>query len=125
MEKHLYFDRGMILLSDPTKCRLQFIAGFGYTADQAAILHNHEFNLKRPDAEGGIIRAFNEQKPLLIKNVDEIEKNLSKRRLRLIRQMGVHSFACVPLVYEKEALGVLVVKTIIYSVTLPKVKSVC
>ena len=110
MEKHLYFDRGMILLSDPTKCRLQFIAGFGYTADQAAILHNHEFNLKRPDAEGGIIRAFNEQKPLLIKNVNEIEKDLSKRRLRLIRQMGVHSFACVPLVYEKEALGVLVVE---------------
>lgn len=110
MEKHLYFDRGMILLSDPTKSRLQFIAGFGYTSDQEAILCDHEFNLKRPDADGVIIRAFNEQKPLLVKDVDKIERDLSERRLRFIQQMGVRSFACVPLVYEKEALGVLVVE---------------
>ena len=32
-------------------------------------------------------------------------KELSKKRLNLIRQMGVRSFVCVPLVYEKEALG--------------------
>jgi len=106
IEKHLYFDRGMILLCDPTKSRLQFITGFGYTGDQEAILCDHEFNLK--NAEGGIIRAFNEQKPFWVKNVAEIEKDLSKERIRLIRQMGVQSFVCAPLVYEKEALGVLV-----------------
>ena len=108
MDKHLYFDRGMILLSDPTKRRLQFIAGFGYTQEQEAILCDHDFNLARHDAGGGIIRAFNEQKPFWIKNVDDIEKDLSQRRLSLIWQMGVQSYVCVPLVYEKEALGVLV-----------------
>jgi len=107
MEKHLYFDRGMILLCDPTKRRLQYIAGFGYTRDQEAILCDHEFSLENSDGEGNIIRAFNEQKPLWVKNVAAIEKELSKKRLSLIRQMGVQSFVCVPLVYEKEALGVL------------------
>ena len=110
MEKHLYFDRGMILLCDPTKRRLQYIAGFGYSGDQEAILCDHEFSLKNPAAEGGIIRAFHEQKPFWVKNVADIEKELSKKRLSLIRQMGVKSYACVPLVYEKEALGVLVVE---------------
>jgi PAS domain S-box-containing protein len=110
MEKHLYFDRGMILLCDPTKSRLQYIAGFGYTSDQEAILCDHEFNLENPDGEGSIIRAFNEQKPFWLNNVAEIENKLSKKRLSLIRQMGVRSFVCVPLVYEKEALGVLVVE---------------
>ena len=46
------------------------------------------------------------QLPLRLKL--SIEKELSKTRLSLIRQMGVRSFVCVPLVYEKEALGVLV-----------------
>ena len=67
MEKHLYFDRGMILLCDPTKSRLQYIAGFGYSGDQEAILCDHEFSLKNPAAEGGIIRAFHEQKPFWVK----------------------------------------------------------
>jgi PAS domain S-box-containing protein len=110
MEKHLDFDRGMFLLADPIKSRLQFIAGFGYTDDQEATLCDHEFNLNNPDAEGGIIRAFHEQKPNRVKNVDEIEKDLSKARLSLIRRMKVRSFVCIPLIYEKEALGVLVVE---------------
>jgi PAS domain S-box-containing protein len=110
MEKHLNFDRGMILLSDEEKTRVQFIAGFGYTKDQETILHDHEFNLNNPDAGGFIIRAFKEQKPFMVKNVDKIEKDLPKKRLELIRQMGVQSFVCVPIVYEKETLGVLVVE---------------
>ncbi len=110
MEKHLYFDRGMILLCDPTKSRLQYIAGFGYTSDQESILCDQEFNLENSDGEGNIIRAFNEQKPFWVKNVAEIGKELSRKRRSLIRQMGVRSFVCVPLVYEKEALGVLVVE---------------
>ena len=113
MEKHLYFDRGMILLADPNKSHLQFKAGFGYTAKQETVLHNNEFSLKRPivsDAEGFIIRAFKEQKSFVVKNIREIEKEISESRLRLVRQMGVESFICVPLVYEKEALGVLVVE---------------
>ena len=46
----------------------------------------------------------------MVKNVDKIEKDLPKKRLELIRQMGVQSFVCVPIVYEKETLGVLVVE---------------
>jgi len=88
MEKHLGFDRGMILLSDPTKSRLQFIDGFGYTEDQVTILCDHEFSLSHPDAEGSIIRAFNEQKPFWVKDVAEIEKDLSPERLGFIRQMN-------------------------------------
>jgi PAS domain S-box-containing protein len=108
LEKHLYFDRGMILMSDPTKSRLQFMAGFGYTEDQEAILCDYEFSLSSPDAKDGIIQAYNERKPFWVKNVADIEEDLSQERLDLIRQMKIRSYICVPLVYEKEALGVLI-----------------
>jgi PAS domain S-box-containing protein len=110
MQKHLYYDRGLIMLADPTKSRLQFISGFGYTEDQEVILCNTEFNLGNPDAKGHLVRSFNEKKPFLVKDVAKIENDLSERSRKFVRQMDVRSFICVPIVYEKEALGVLAVE---------------
>jgi PAS domain S-box-containing protein len=110
MQKHLYFDRGMIMLADQTRTRLQFIAGFGYTEEQGQILRETEFHLDKPDAGGHFVRSFKEQKPFLVRNVADIEKDLTPNTREFIRQMDVKSFICVPIVYEEESLGVLAVE---------------
>ena len=115
MEKHLFFDRGLIMLVDSAGNRLKFIAGFGYTGEQSKILQTTEFNLDNPGSKGHFVRCFNEQKPFLVNDVSEIELDLSPKSREFINQMAVQSFICVPIVYEKTALGVLAVENTSYS----------
>jgi PAS domain S-box-containing protein len=110
MEKHLYFDRGMIMLADSTGKRLKFIAGFGYDREQEKILQMTEFNLGNSRSKGHFVRCFNEQEPFLVNDVVEIEPDLSPRSLEFIRRMNIQAFVCVPIVYRKEALGILAVE---------------
>ena len=110
MQKHLYFDRGLIMLADRQKCRLKLSSGFGYTKEQKQILLNTEFCLDNPISTGHFVRSFTEQKAFLIKDVNEIERDLSKNSRDFIRSMDIQSFICVPIIYEKEALGVLAVE---------------
>ena len=110
MEKHLYFDRGMIMIADPTGKRLKFISGFGYNREQEKLLHSTEFNLGNPDSKGHLVRCFNELESFLVNDISEIEPDLSPRSREFIRQMAVQSFVCVPIVYGKKALGVLAVE---------------
>jgi PAS domain S-box-containing protein len=110
MQKHLYFERGLIMLANRNRSRLQFIAGFGYTREQEKILLNAEFDLVNDKSRGHFVRSFKEQTPFLVKDVAEIENDLSPRSREFIRQMDVQSFVCVPIFYEKESLGVLAVE---------------
>ena len=110
VKKHLYFNRGMIMLADRSQRRLQFISGFGYSKQQEDILLNTEFHLDKPEARGHFVRSFKEQKPFLVRDVTDIETDLSPTSREFVRQMGVQSFICVPIVYEQESLGVLVVE---------------
>lgn len=112
VKKHLDFNRGMIMLADPTGSRLQFISGFGYTKAQEKVLLSTEFHLDRPDSKGHFVRSFTEQKPFLVRDAAGIEKDLSPKSREFVRQMEVQSFMCVPIVYEQESLGVLVVENI-------------
>ncbi len=110
VKKHLHFDRGMILLADENKRRLKFISGFGHTADQKKILVETIFHLDKPESKGYFVRSFREQKPFLIRNVSDVKADLSPRSREFVRQMGVQSFICVPIIFEEESLGVLVVE---------------
>ena len=110
VKKHLHFDRGMILLADENKRRLNFISGFGYTADQQKILVETAFHLDKPESKGHFVRSFREQKPFLVRNVSDVKADLSPRSREFVRQMGVQSFICVPIIFEEESLGVLVVE---------------
>ncbi|MGB5750422.1 MAG: GAF domain-containing protein, partial [Desulfobacterales bacterium] len=110
MEKHLYFDRGMILLTDPKENRLKYVAGFGYSRELEKVIEVTEFNLGIAHSQGHLVRCVNEQKPFLVNDVSEIEEDLSPKSREFIRQMAVQSFVYVPIVYEKESLGVLAVE---------------
>ncbi|MFH1491082.1 MAG: ATP-binding protein [Pseudomonadota bacterium] len=113
MERRLDFDRGTIMLADKHKTRLAYQAGYGYSPEKEALLRTNAFHLDLPGSQGPFVRAFNEQKPFLINDISEIEKKISKRSRELKRQMGVQSFICVPIIYEKESLGILAVDNVV------------
>jgi len=112
MDKHLDFDRGMIMLANKEKTRLIYKGGFGYGKEHEELLRSTDFHLDNPASKGVFVVSFKEQKPFLLSNISENGKKFSKRSLELVELMGVQSLICVPIVYEKEALGILTVDNI-------------
>jgi PAS domain-containing protein len=112
MQKRLDFDRGLILLADAHKQNLEFAAGYGYLEGEERLLFETGFNLKNPESKGVFVMAFRQQKPFMIQDIEENGINFSKKSLLLARKMGVRSLICVPLVYEKESLGILAVDNV-------------
>jgi PAS domain S-box-containing protein len=109
MEIHMDFDRGLIMLADKNKTRLFYTAGYGYDNKIESFLRKSEFHLDNPRSQGVFIVAFRNRKPILVNNIVEIEKTLSKRSLEFAKMMGVQSLICMPIVYENESLGILAV----------------
>lgn len=112
LEKRLYYDRGMILLTNQDNTALSFCTGFGYTSEQLNILKNTWFHLNRPESKGLFVVSFREQKPFLINDIHEIETNLSSHSLEFAKKMGALSFICCPIIYEGKSLGILAVDNI-------------
>jgi PAS domain S-box-containing protein len=112
MEKRLDFDRGMIMLADNEKTQLSYTAGYGHTEEQEKFLGQLTFNLNNPESKGLFIRAMKETKPLLVNDIDEIRDTLSPRSLEFAKRMGGKSLICVPIIYERDALGILAVDNI-------------
>ncbi len=109
MEIHMDFDRGLIMLAEKNKNRLFYTAGYGYDNEIELFLRKSEFHLDNPRSQGVFIVAFRNQKPILVNDIVEIEKTLSRRSLEFAKKMGVQSLICVPIVYENESLGILAV----------------
>jgi len=107
MEKRLDFDRGMIMLTNERKTRLVYSAGYGYSKEKEKVIHETEFHLDDSESKGPFVLAFKEQKPFLVNDISEIEKQFSRKSQEYAKQMEVQSFICVPIVYEKKSLGIL------------------
>ncbi len=112
IEKRMDFDRGMVMLANPEKTRLVYMAGFGYTSQQMDLLEDTEFHLDNPQSRGVFVQSYREQKPVLISDISEIESDLSKRSQEFAKKMNARSFICIPIVYEKESLGLLIVDNV-------------
>ncbi len=107
MHRRLRFDRGLIMLANKRRDRLEFAAGFGYSADQARILRQTRFHLDDPESRGHFVLAFREQRPFLSNDLNAVKENFSPRSRDLLQQMAVKALVCVPIVYEKRSLGIL------------------
>ncbi|MCD4716612.1 MAG: PAS domain S-box protein, partial [Desulfobacterales bacterium] len=112
MEKRLDFDRGMIMLAGREKTQLHHMAGYGYNKEEEELLRQTRFELDNPKSSGIFVVSFKEQKPFLVNDVAEIEKKFSKRSRELAKMLGVQALICVPIIYEDESLGILVVDNI-------------
>jgi len=109
LQKRLSFNRGIVMLANPEKTHLDYIAGFGYAPHEEALLRKTNFNLTHPDSRGVFYRAYKEQKPFLIDSVHDIEKDLSKKSSGFAKDFGVNAFICVPIVYKGKSEGILAV----------------
>ena len=105
----LDFDRGGIWLTNEEKTLLRYNVGFGYRNDLEGFLKKTEFRLDNPDSTGIAVQAFREQRPFLVNDIKEIEKDLSERSIEFTRRLAIKSFICVPIVYERQSFGILFV----------------
>jgi PAS domain S-box-containing protein len=112
MKAHIDFDRGMIMLANSDKTRLLYTAGYGYNNGIEDLLKQTGFHLDKLKSKGTFVEAFRDQKNILINDISEIEKKLSKRSLAFAKKMGVQALICVPIVFEKESLGILAVDNV-------------
>ncbi len=109
MEKRLDFDRGMIMLVDKEKNMLRYCAGYGQNRPEETILKETEFHLDNPESKGLFVLAIKEQRPFLVNNISEIQGSLSRKSYEFSQQLGSEALICVPIIYEKESLGILAV----------------
>jgi transcriptional regulator with GAF, ATPase, and Fis domain len=86
MEKHLDFDRGLIMLANANKTRLVYTTGYGYEKEYEESLRGTGFRLDNPKSKGVFVLAFQEQRPSLVNDIVEIEKNF-KNWARLIQKI--------------------------------------
>ncbi|MRR15390.1 MAG: PAS domain S-box protein [Deltaproteobacteria bacterium] len=107
LHKRLLFDRSLVMLANPERTRLVFSSGHGYTPHEAALLRNLSFSLTNPQSKGFFYQAFVNQKPFLVDGVEHAEAHLSERSYKLIRDLGIKAFICVPIVFKGETEGIL------------------
>ncbi len=109
--RHLTYDRTMILLTDETREKLQYHTGIGYEKDIERELASEDLNVAGDGRSNIIINAFKSQEPYLLNQMGSSNKNKSLDS-DLFKQVGSSSIICVPIIYEKESLGILVVENI-------------
>ncbi len=107
--KRLDFDRGLIMLANRERTRLVYRVGYGYNPDEEDLLKSTEFHLDNPKSRGPFIVSFKKQKPFLINDFKDVEKDISERSREFVRKINVKSFICVPIVYEGRSEGILAV----------------
>jgi class 3 adenylate cyclase/putative methionine-R-sulfoxide reductase with GAF domain len=112
IQNRLDFDRGGIWLANPPRTRLVYHVGFGYSEKIENLLKMTEFRLDHTRSRGPAIQAFRQQRPFLVNDIRHIEGDLSERSLAFARRLGAKSFICVPIVYERESLGILFVDNV-------------
>lgn len=112
LEKRLDYDRGMILLANNEKTRLEFKAGYGYTHEQSRALQGKSFHLDKHGSKGAFVVTFKNQEPFIINDVDDIRKDLSPRSVELMKAMGTKSFICCPISSSHEPIGILAVDNV-------------
>jgi response regulator RpfG family c-di-GMP phosphodiesterase len=109
LEKRLDFDRGMVLLANQDKTRLVYRSGFGHREEESEILSKVSFRLDNPDSRGVFVRAFREQLPCLVDNLNDFEKQHTTQSVQLAKALGTKSFVCCPIICDGESIGVLAV----------------
>ncbi|HQL01352.1 MAG TPA: response regulator [Smithellaceae bacterium] len=109
LHKRMRFSRSIVMLANPERTKLLYAAGHGYTPYEEALLTNLQFNLTNKSSKGFFYQAFANHKPFFVDNVAEYEGDLSDRSLRVVKDLGVRSFICVPILYKGESEGILAV----------------
>ena len=112
LSNRLDFDRGLIMLADDKGSRLVYSAGYGYTDEEINNIKNTTFHLDKPESKGIFVRSFQDQKPMTVNNLADIEKTLSEKSQKIAHDFRVNALLCVPIIFEKKSLGILAVDNV-------------
>jgi PAS domain S-box-containing protein len=109
MRNRLSYDRGMLLLCDEEGHHIAYAAGYGFGRQETEILRKIKFRLNNPASTGFVTQVFHTQQPFIVQDIDEIKDHFSPRSQRLLKMFKPHALVCVPIVYKRESLGILMV----------------
>ncbi|MFC1885956.1 ATP-binding protein [Thermodesulfobacteriota bacterium] len=109
MKDHLSFDYGLILLKNRENRSLFYAAGYGFNRKQEDIIKEIEFKIDVNAPENPFLSACKQQKPVFWQNNKKSSADRAALSRRFFQAIGVQSLVCIPIVYEKESLGVLAV----------------
>ena len=112
LEKHLNYDRGILMLADEKQAHLEFRAGFGHSREDEAYLSGHPFPLGGSRPQEFAVRVFKEKQAFLTNDLAEVKARFPEHTLAAAEKLGVNSFICLPLAYKDKALGILAVESI-------------
>ncbi|OGU07366.1 MAG: ATPase [Geobacteraceae bacterium GWC2_58_44] len=113
MQRRLHYDRGVILLADRDKCRLELRATYGYSEPELQCLSALEFRLDQNDGSRDVyIDSFREQKPFLVNDLEQAGEALAQRSLACAQTTGTRAFICCPIICEDASLGVVAVENV-------------
>jgi GAF domain-containing protein len=112
MGNYLDFDRGMILMVNGRNNRLYYAAGFGYSGEDIRQFQNYELEAFDNQSNDPISSAFIEQKPVSLTNPTVTETERPEQLNSFFKPTGSQYIICIPIVYERESLGVLVLERI-------------
>jgi len=110
LRKRLDFERGMILLPDSNNSNVVLHTTYGYPAEQSKTLRRLRLGLENQDSAGLLVATFREKKPVLINDVDKNAEVMTPYSLDSFKKLGTKSLICCPILYEGDALGVLLVE---------------
>jgi len=107
--QYLFYDRGMILLLSPTYSSNAILSGIVYEGDIPLKLTDSKSFANLDDKI--INHVLKAQNPYLWNRTDgDCEIDIFRAPHHDAKQ--IQAFICVPIIYEKESLGVLIVETI-------------
>jgi PAS domain S-box-containing protein len=110
MENYLDFDHGMILMADGRHNRLYYAGGFGYSEEDIRQFQNYEIEAFNNPSDDPISAAFIKQEPVIATVLAGTATETPEPLNLFLKSTGSQSRICVPIVYESESLGVLVLE---------------
>ena len=108
IREEMNYDRASILTVEQDNKILKVRSFCGFTEKDKKILKNIEFNI-RPESNGFLIKVVNTKKPTLVRDVESQLSLLSKRSQHYITELKIKSLLAVPIIFEEQVLGVIVV----------------
>jgi len=110
LETYLDFDHGMILMADERHNRLYYAGGFGYSDEEVCHFHNFELEAFDNPSDDPISSAFIDQKPKSVTGMAGATTDQSNSPNLFLNSTESQYRICIPIIYEKESLGVLVLE---------------
>ncbi|GFO59988.1 hypothetical protein GMST_23130 [Geomonas silvestris] len=113
MQHRLDYDRGLILLADRDRTRLEVGASYGYTENELGCLLGMEWTLEgRGGARDVYLACFLDQRPFLVNDLEAAVEYAASPSLACAKATGTRAFICCPILSEEVPLGVLAVESV-------------